>query len=180
MFLLPNKYTQLTRSPLTPVKRFAKGGPWKFWFWKTPSKRPKIRFSHLQGKPPANLPKIASYDVQKQPILAWQVNKKKVWFIQTITQLFLFGTSQNFIGFVWLLTLDNFCWGYGRWAGKGSVQRSWHERKKPCTMIKGASWTRDVLRVDRSDSPTSDDRQAGMSSCAVFCHGEASMINGRR
>lgn len=124
------------------------------------------------GKTPCESPEnLLPMMFKSSPILTWLVNqkKKKIYSKYNPTSFVWKFTELHWIFL--LLTLD-ICWGYGRWAGKGSVQRSWHERKKPCTMIRGASWTRDVLRVDRSDSPTSNDRQAGMSSCAVFCHGE--------
>ena len=60
---------------------------------------------------------LGSYDVQKQPHpgMTGQPKKKSC---SNYNPTFLFGNSQNF------LDIDKFCWGYGRWAGKSSVQRS--------------------------------------------------------
>lgn len=182
MFLLPNKYTQLTPSPLTPVKGFAtrKGGHGSFGFGKHLPNDRRFGLVICRENPLRISRKLASYDVQKQPILAWQVNKNKIWFIQTITQLSRLEIHRT----SWeILTLDfwHFCWGYGRWAGKGSVQRSWHERKKPCTNDQRGivdPWRSLSRPIRFSDIRWSSSRN--VLRVLFFATREASMINGRR
>lgn len=59
------------------------------------------------GKTPCESPEnLLPMMFKSSPILTWLVNQKKKKSIQSITQLLLFGNSQNFIGFFysWLLT----------------------------------------------------------------------------
>lgn len=155
MFLLPNKYTQLTPSPLTPVKGFAmrKGGHGSFGFGKHLPNDRRFGFVICRENPLRISRKLLPMMFKSSPSWHDRSTNKKVWFIQTTTQLLCLEIHRTSLE---ILTLDSWQILLGAMAGglEKVLYNVHNMNEKPCTMIRGASSV--TSRVDRSDSPTSE------------------------